>query len=257
MQEKLDLFRVLLSHYLKFLVTFCRELRIHGEIYSLPRQLGIKKKEVEARLGSYKNLSTVDEVKATIKGRLSKLFKKFAEELNLQHEQEKKPLEQKRLNMVKHQRDQREKLKAQQKERWQQEELNRAARIRPGFKGLWDKLTGNYWKSRKKNEREAWHAYKRDYKEREELFKQQMEARQTLQIEIKAMRDKQEEERKNLFRDLSHAETITTPEKTKSQEAEHKTYPDDHLEIISDDARDPESHEQEPAKGSKEKGFER
>ena len=230
---------------------------IHGEIYSLPRQLGIKKKEVEARLGSYKNLSTVDEVKATIKGRLSKLFKRFSDELNLQHKQEKKPLEQKRLDMVKQQRDQREKLKAQQKERWQKEELNRAARIRPGFKGLWDKLTGSYWKSRKKNEREAWYAYKRDHKEREELFKKQMEARQTLQIQIKAMRDKQEEERKNLFRDISHAENINTPEKFKSQETERQSYPDEKYEIISDNARDLEPDEQEPAKGHKDKGFER
>lgn len=130
--------------------------------------------------------------------------------------------------MVKHQRDQREKLKAQQKERWQKEELNRAARIRPGFKGLWDKLTGSYWKSRKKNEREAWYTYKRDHKESEELF-----------------------------RDLSHTESITTPEESKSQEADRQTYPDDHLEIVTDDDRDLEPHEQAPAKGNKDKGFER
>ena len=85
---------------------------VHGEIYSLPRQLGMKKKELEARLGSPKDLATVDEIKATIKGRLSKLFKKFVGELNLQHEKETKPLEDKRQEMVKRQRDQRDKQKA-------------------------------------------------------------------------------------------------------------------------------------------------
>ncbi|MCP3889282.1 MAG: relaxase/mobilization nuclease domain-containing protein [Desulfobulbaceae bacterium] len=92
---------------------------IHGEIYSLPRQLGMKKKELEARLGSYKDLAKVDEIKATIKGRLSKLFKNFSDELNLQHEKESKPLEKARQDMVKRHRDQREKQKAAQKERWQ------------------------------------------------------------------------------------------------------------------------------------------
>ena len=234
-------------------------LDVHGEIYSLPRQLGMKKKDLEARLGSLKNLATVDEVQASIKGRLSKLFKKFSDELNLQHEKEITLLEQKRLDMVKHQRDQREKLKAQQKERWHREELKRTARIRNGFKGLWDKLTGSYWRNRKKNEHEAWYAYKRDQKQREELFRKQMDERQSLQVQIRAMRDKQEEERKSLFRDLSHAESISMPDKAKSIEAYRQTYPDDHLEIISDDVSDFEEHDQGARKGQKDnrKGFER
>ena len=82
-----------------------------------------------------------------------------------------------------------------------------------------------------------------------------MEERQSLQIQ--AMRDKQEEERKLLCRDLSHVESITTPEKAKSQEAEHKTYPDDNLEIISDDDRDFERQDQGLGKSNKGKSYER
>jgi hypothetical protein len=193
---------------------------VHNEVYSLTRQLGQKKKALEARLGSYENLPTVDEIKATIAGRLSQLFKKFSDDLNLQHKKEFKPIEKSRWDMVNLHRDQRSQLFDTQKERWRGEELKRSARIRSGFKGLWDKINGRYWKNRDRNERETWLAYQRDQKEREELIKKQLDERQNLQTQINLLRDKQEKERKALTGDLSH---VSSMEQTKTKQNQEKT----------------------------------
>ncbi|MBL3589957.1 MAG: relaxase [gamma proteobacterium endosymbiont of Lamellibrachia anaximandri] len=176
---------------------------LHGEVYSLTRQLGQKKDLLAARLGKLDTLPSVAEVKTNIHGRLSKLFKGYADELVLQHTQQAKPLKNAKHEMIKEHRQSRSKLECTQKERWQAEELKRSAQIRKGFKGIWDKLNGRYWKTRKQNERETWQTYKRDQKEREELIHKQLIQRQNLQTQIKLLHDKQELERKELFRDLS------------------------------------------------------
>lgn len=193
---------------------------VHNEVYSLTRYLGQKKKDLKARLGSYENLPSVDEVKTTIQGRLTKLFSKFSDELNLQHEKEFNPVEKLRRDMVKLHRDQRNHLLEMQKEKWQGEELKRSTRIRSGFKGLWDKINGRYWKNRKSNEQETWLSYKRDQKEREELFKKQMTVRQNLQTQINILRDKQGKERQFLTRDLSRGIKLDEPQKARSVKQE-------------------------------------
>lgn len=110
--------------------------------------------------------------------------------------------------MVQRHRDDREHQDNFHEERWQKEGLKRAARIRSGFKGLWDKINGRYWKNRKINEREAWLAYQRDRREREELINKQLAERQNLQTQINLLREKQEQERKALLRELSHAQAM-------------------------------------------------
>jgi hypothetical protein len=181
---------------------------VHGEVYSLTRQLGQKKKALEGRLGKAEDLPSVSEVQATVQGRLSKLFKGFADDLNLQHEKQRRPLRKARVGMVQHHRDERKRLEKFHQERWQAEEQKRIARIRSGFKGLWDKINGRYWKNRQRNERETWLAYQRDQKEREDMINKQLSERQNLQAQIKMLREKQEKERSALLRDISHASAM-------------------------------------------------
>lgn len=181
---------------------------LHGEVYSLTRQLGQKKMALEARLGESSNLPSVSEVKTTIHERLGKLFRSYTDDLVRHHKEERQPIKSAKLDMVASHRQERAKLDAMQKDRWQNEELKRSARIRKGFKGIWDKLNGRYWKTRKRNEQETWQAHKRDLKEREELIHKQLEQRQNLQVQIYLLREKQEQERKTLFRDLSHLSTL-------------------------------------------------
>ncbi|PCJ99995.1 MAG: relaxase [Zetaproteobacteria bacterium] len=203
---------------------------IHGEVYSLSRQLGVKTKELNTRLGKTETLPSVCETKNKISNQLSGLFTRYSDELKTQHKKDMKPLLHKKQEMTTDHRIDRAQLNTIQQEHWHSAELKRAARIRKGFKGLWDKLNGRYWKTRKQNERETWQAHKRDQKQREELIHKQLNERQNLQVQINLLRQNQDTERKDLIRDLSH---VKSNEKQKTRVSERaKSHKKDHQNDI-------------------------
>ena len=65
---------------------------IHGEVYSLTRQINRKNKEIENRIGKAEALPSIDKVKDNISGKLSKLFKNFLTEQSKDHQKALKPL---------------------------------------------------------------------------------------------------------------------------------------------------------------------
>ena len=207
---------------------------IHGEVYSLSRQLGQKKKALEARLGKTENLPSVDDAKNKISNQLSGLFTRYNDELKAQHQKDMQPLLRDKQKMTAEHRDVRAQLDISQNERWQGEEIKRASRIRKGFKGFMDKLNGRYWKTRKVNERETSQANVRDQKEQEELINKQLTLRQNLQVQINLLREEQETERAELIRDLSH---VKDDEQKKGRVAEYsksRTKEHDHENDIDD-----------------------
>lgn len=176
---------------------------VYGEVYSLSRQLAVKKKDLEQRLGKAENLPSVPETKGAVFRQVSKLFNRYTGELNAQHKQKMQPLLHAKQTMTAQHRSMRTKLDEFQKARWQKEENQRAAKIRRGFKGIWDKLNGRYWKTREKNEKESYNAYLRDQQQREDLINKQLTERQNLQTQLNLLRNNHEKERKHLIRDLS------------------------------------------------------
>lgn len=188
----------------------------HGEIYSLSRQLGVNKKSLGERLGREETLPSVETAKECIAQRLAPLFKKFHDELNKHHQKQMQILLDKKLAMKDAHASTREHLKVFQDQRWQQETEKRAARVRHGFKGFWDKLSGRYWKIRKENEAESWGCHQRDQKQREDLIHQQLAVRQELQKQIIDLREQHDLERKALIRDLgkSHDKAISKKSET-------------------------------------------
>ena len=201
---------------------------IHGEVYSLSKQLGIKAKALEETLGKAENLPCVSETKDKISNQLSGLFTRYNNELKAQHKNDKQPLHNQKQEMTEKHRADRAQLEVFQQKQWQAEELRRAERIRKGFKGFLDKLNGRYWKTRKQNERETWQANLRDLKQREELIHEQLNERQNLQAQINTLHEKHENERSELIRDLTHLKSYEkenrhVKERTKSQTKERKT----------------------------------
>ena len=164
-------------------------------------------------------------MKASIHGRLAKLFKTYTDELSAQHKIQAKPLLKTKAAMIKEHRKVRKALSAHQKNRWQSEELNRSSRIRRGFRSLWDKLNGRYWKTRKRNEQETRQCQLRDQNQREELIQKQLSERQNLQAQFKSLHDKQEKERQSLIRDLSHITKNEEAKKRKQVKAKTKAKP--------------------------------
>ena len=178
---------------------------VYGEVYPLnKRKLGLEKKVIEARLGKADTLPSVEHAKEQLSAQLSGLFARYEKELITLHEKQKQPLLAAKTKMITAQREARIELEIAQTERRQKEEQTRNARIRAGFKGLWDKLNGRYWKTRKRNEQETWKAHLRDQKERENLIQAQLAERQALQAQMNELRAQHTLERQELMRDMSH-----------------------------------------------------
>jgi putative protein kinase ArgK-like GTPase of G3E family len=161
----------------------------------------IKVEGLEA-YGKAEALPSVDETINTISSDLTKQFKRFNDELKLKHKQEMEPLIHARHAMVQRHREARESQRITHKKRWQSEELERSARLRKGFKGIWDKLTGSHKKTRARNEKETQKCHLRDQNEKETLVSNQLAERRKLQDQFQQLRNEQNDERKDFFRDM-------------------------------------------------------
>jgi len=194
---------------------------VYGEVYSLSRQIGVKVKDLKQRLGDPKDLPSVSDTKEQLASQISALFQTYLEELDKSHKKALRPMLRTKRAMTRAHRADRAAQKAYQEKRWQDEENKRAARLRKGLKGVWDKLTGKYWQYRKGNEQEAWQAHIRDRDERQTLIERHLDQRQALQKQLDALRAEHEQERQDLLRDLSRMSDMThdTPKPDYSPES--------------------------------------
>lgn len=176
-----------------------------GEVFSVARMLGIKTKEVNAKLGDPQALPTVDDTRDMIRSKIDGKLKGFIDDVNRKHGQDFVPLKAERTAMVAAHRIERAKLKRGQEQRWQAEARERSSRIESGIKGIWQKLSGSASKIRTQNEREAWDALKRDQRQRDDLVKAQMTERQSLQKRIDSLRRKHAHDRRVLARDIAQS----------------------------------------------------
>jgi hypothetical protein len=178
-------------------------LNIEGEVFSVARMVGIKTKEVKAKLGSPEQFDGVYETRERIQSKVSDKLHGFIDDVDRKHQQDFEPLNQQRQAMVTTHRDERSKLKHGQQEREQREAKERSLRLNKGLRGLWDKVTGQSSKVKTQNEREAWDAAKRDQQQRDDLVKAQMVERRKLQIQIEKLRRKHAQDRRLLAREVS------------------------------------------------------
>lgn len=176
---------------------------VYGEVFSLTRQLGLKAKDLEKRLGSPEALPTARQAQEKLAASVRGLFEKYRAELQRTHKQELRPLLRIKQTMTEQHRKDRAAQKAYLEKRWNAEQAVRASRVRKGFKGLWDKLTFKYWSIRKANEKEAWQCHVRDREERQELIEAQLDQRQKLQTQFDTMRTRHEKEMQKLAGDLT------------------------------------------------------
>ncbi|XOV77451.1 MAG: relaxase/mobilization nuclease domain-containing protein [Aestuariibacter sp.] len=174
-----------------------------GEVYSLSRSLGIKAKEIKTRLGDHSDLPSVEETHIMIADQYHELHQKFTKELSIKHEFNITPLKGKRSELQKAHSQARATLKTEHNHRANIERQARQSKIRKGFLGLWDFLTGKSSKQRKQNELETKAAMQRDRKEKEALILRQLEERQKLQQQLRELREKHQRDIQQLSDDMS------------------------------------------------------
>ncbi|WP_328276248.1 relaxase/mobilization nuclease domain-containing protein [Sphingobium sp.] len=165
-----------------------------GEVYALSRLTDRKAKEVTAKLGKPDDLRSVDETKAHIGSAIAPRLGAYITEARRIARNAMQPLLDQRQAMKERHADERKRLDEGQKQRWNAETKERASRLRGGFMGLWDRLTGDHAKTQKRNEMEAFWGLQRDREQRQSLLASQHADRRGLQDRIRQTRTRHAEQ---------------------------------------------------------------
>lgn len=198
-----------------------------GEVYSLSRAVGAKKKELTARLGDAVALRSVDETKAHIGAQLSPKIREWAKEAEARTRKMRLSLTFQCEQIVQRQRGEREQLRQKQEKRWQAEEKARATRTPRGIRGLWGWITGKNKQIRQINEAEIRQARARDLAERQDIIRKQITERRQLQQSVMHVRQHQRDMLSTLAADIAKAmEMGRVPEATIKKEQSRQRRPD-------------------------------
>lgn len=173
-----------------------------GEVYSLPKMLGLKTKEVRARLGDGDTLASVEATQKTIGDEMTPAIRRHIEESRTRFLKRSATLGHYKMEMTHLHREARQKLDQKQAAEWLAGTKDRAARLPKGLRGLWHRITGEYQKVRAANEDGAARTKDRHAAERQALIDRQLEQRRVLQTQFKELRRGQAQQLLDLRRDL-------------------------------------------------------
>ncbi len=171
---------------------------VYGEVYALARWMGLRSKDVVARLGSPDALPDVSATQKSLREKMSSRLRAHIAQDRKAKNDALRPLAEERGRMVAQHRAERAKLEAGLEKRRLAETRARAARINAGLRGVWDLLTGKTRAIRKQNEQEAFEGFQRDRAQRETLVRAQLEERAGLQRRIDGALAAQRTERAQL-----------------------------------------------------------
>ena len=192
-----------------------------GEVYSLSRWLGVKKKELKQKLGAYEELPTADQARDFLRSRMQQNTMQLLAEKRAMFKQRKKPVVQELRQLVKIQRKEREELLERQRQRWVEETKARAGRFAKGMTGIWDMMSGKNAEIRQQNEQEAAAAHRRDRAEMEAMVRRHLQESRDLHKTLNFYKEQHREEEWQLKKQIAgHINAATAPEKPKdSQQA--------------------------------------
>jgi MobA/VirD2-like, nuclease domain len=195
---------------------------VHGEVYSIPRQAGVKTKDVRLRLGEEKKLPSVAETKNQHAQEILPKLNKFQEELDAKKQQRLLELKFRKTELVQRQREERTSFLEATEKRQIQETQQRQARFRIGIKGIWDRLRGENKRIQEQNTVEAKAALTRDRSEKDQLIFQQLAQRREFSAQRMEKRQNYIEQRRELSRDIQTYQQMRSP--TESRETLKKNY---------------------------------
>ncbi len=118
----------------------------------------------------------------------------FSQETQLKYHRKCLVLQKSKESMVKQHRQIRKQLNEKQNKRQQQENKKRQNRFSKGFRGLWDRLTGNRAALKKQNEMESYQSMLRDRAEKDSLIQKHLDERSPLQNKLDDLNTEQQKE---------------------------------------------------------------
>ena len=173
-----------------------------GETYAVSRWVGIKTKDVKAKLGDFEKLPSIEDTKKQITEKFTSKLKQFTDDTFLVHEKTEQIIIKKRQSFAEHHRHQRAQLKQAHATRWIQEAKARSALLPTGLKALWFRVTGKYRQIKSLNEAETLQCKSRDQSERQTLIDRQLRERRKIQHDIRLLRHQHGIRIKKLNRDI-------------------------------------------------------
>lgn len=175
---------------------------IHGEIYAIAKWVGIKTKDVRARLGDKNTLPSVESAQKQLADALSPALERLkgqqTEKLAKLGLQQKKMLH----SLAQKHAAQRQLQSGMQEQRTVQETRARQERYSKGLRGLFDRLTGTHSQIKKQNAFETYQSAKRDQKQRDDLIFKQMEQKRAFRMQTQRDLDNSKGVRSQLQTDL-------------------------------------------------------
>lgn len=177
---------------------------VHGEVYSLSRWISQKNRALTEKLGKASLLKTVQATKDDIAARMTDKLRGFVSQAQAQSDAQLEKITSAKTKLKDEQRQRREVLRQKLEQRQQQEVKLRAGRFRKGVRGLWDWVSGQNRKIRKRNEQEAAIAAKRDALERQSQIARQLQERRVLQRDLREMKRDADQKIETLHQDLAH-----------------------------------------------------
>lgn len=182
---------------------------IEGGVFAIAPQLGKRTKEVVARLGDPKELRSVADTVRHIGETVAPRLSRYISEAKRIAVNALKPLAEQKHAMKEAHQGERQKLDRMQRDRQTSEQRERSARVRTGAKGVWDILTGRYFRVRKQNEMEAFFGLQRDRAQRHDLVSAQLKDRAALQTQISVLRERHAKQLLGLYRDAAQYRRMT------------------------------------------------
>lgn len=173
-----------------------------GEKYPVSRYVGIKAKDVRARLGEADGLPSLEQAQEGAAAQVATRLKELqaAQERELKSKRRKEQIQKDQLQ--EQQNKDTEQQRDVQQQRVQAEEQERQTRLRGGLWGLWDRVTGKRKQTEQQNELEAAKARERDRQETERLAQEQQRRQQELEAQAAARRLENEQAAQELQRDI-------------------------------------------------------
>ena len=198
-----------------------------GEVYSLSRWLKVKTTALKDRLGPAENLTGTQEVKSRVAERVTDKLKAYIQETQAQLKQQVQPFIQKKRSLQHQHQNERSQLQHKQENRWQQESIDRSQRLPKGFKGIWFRITGKYYKIQELNEQETETCRIRDRREIQSLIDEQLTHRQRLQQQIQPVIENYKQNVNDLRKEIANYMEMSgtppnTPRETTTPRQKHR-----------------------------------
>lgn len=181
---------------------------MHGEVHSVAKRIGVKTKDVRARLGDANKLPSVSQAKQEIARQVSERLGEIKSQQDTAHAQGLAKLEIERRTMVARQQRARKLMSTRQSARWESETADRQQRFNKGLRGLIDRVSGHHRRIKARNENETYRAFLRNRAEKDALIFGHLEERRGLQKRLVQLQQGHTGQKQEIESDLSRYDVI-------------------------------------------------